>query len=108
MQTRIVFRGMDASDALSSLIARKARTLSRFYGHIETCRVAVEEAHGQFEVAVELHVPGADLVDRGVHTDPYKAVRIAFHAAKRLVEDYIGKRRDLRRSSEPAAPPAAR
>ncbi len=108
MQTRIVYRGMDASDALSSLIARKARTLSRFYGHIETCRVTVEQLRGQYEVLIEVHVPGADLVDRGTHDDAYKAVRLAFHAAKRLVEDYIGRRRAVRRQPEPAAPPADR
>ena len=104
MQTRIVYRGMDASDALSSLIARKARTLSRFYGHIETCRVTVEEAHGQFETLVELHVPGADLVDRGTDADPYKAVRIAFHAARRVLEDYVQRARRFKQPSPQVGP----
>ena len=108
MQTRIVYRGMDASDALSSLIARKARTLSRFYGHIDTCRVAVEEAHGQFEVAVELHVPGADLTDRGTDGDAYKAVRIAFHAARRILEDYVQRARRLKQPSPQVAPRGVR
>lgn len=97
---QITFHGLDHSDALEQWIREWADKLERVYDRIERGEVAVERPHehqrtgGQFHVRVHLHVPGADvIVDRDpgqdeAHEDPYVAVRDAFHAARRQLEDH--------------------
>jgi ribosome-associated translation inhibitor RaiA len=103
---QITFRHMDPSPALEARIRRKAAELDPFFGRITSCRVVVEcrHRHGQqgklFEVRVDLTMPGSQLVAGRhhafdpAHEDAHAAVRDAFDAARRQVEDHVRATRD--------------
>jgi cold shock CspA family protein/ribosome-associated translation inhibitor RaiA len=107
MQTplQITFRHMDASAALDARIRQRAAELDQFCDRITACRVVVErtsrrQAQGNlFEVHVDLSVPGREIAigrERGVnhaHEDAHVAVRDAFDAARRALEDHVRRRR---------------
>ncbi len=91
---QITARGFALSDAAKSDIRAKAANLDRYYDGIISCRVVVEgpvKHHRTvpFTVSIDLSVPGAELVvDRQTNTDLYVAIRDAFDAARRRLEDY--------------------
>lgn len=93
---QITFRDMERSDALETHIREKADKLEQFFADIVSCRVVVEQAakHQQqgkpFNVRIDIGVPGKELiVDKQAHEDVYVALRDAFDAAKRQLEDYV-------------------
>ena len=92
---QITLRNLSHSDALDTLIRDRAEKLQAFHPKISRCRVTVELAghqqHGkQFIVRVNVKVPGADVdVDREHNEDVHVAVRDAFDAARRQLEDHI-------------------
>jgi ribosomal subunit interface protein len=102
MQTpvQITFRGIPHSDAVEARIREKAAKLDRFYSHIMSCRVAVESEHqhhhqgNQYHIRIDITTPGKELVisrehyDKKGHEDIYVAIRDAFNAAARQLEDY--------------------
>jgi ribosomal subunit interface protein len=102
---QITFRHMEPSAALEARIRQRAEEFERFFDRITSCRVVVERAHRRhqqgnlFEVKIDLTIPGNELVvgrDSGAnhaHEDPYVAVRDAFDAARRLLEDHARRRR---------------
>ncbi len=102
---QITFRGIPHSDALEADIRSKAEKLDQFYEKIMACRVMVEKPHGHqhkgelFHIRIDLTVPGGELVIRRgpdehrAHEDPYVAVRDAFNAARRQLQDYARKQR---------------
>ena len=96
MQTplQITIRGMPHSDALDSRIREKAAKLEEFHPRITSCRVTVEEMkkHQQqgreFQVGIDVRVPGKEIVVNRVHAeDVYVALRDAFDAAKRQIDE---------------------
>lgn len=98
MQTplQITFRDIPASDAVDSHIREKAQKLEQFYSDLIGCRVVVEQSgkhHQQgnpFNVRIDLSVPGSEIVvDRQENQDVYVALRDAFDAARRQLEDYV-------------------
>jgi ribosomal subunit interface protein len=100
---RITFRGMEPSDAVEARIQQKAADLERFYEHITSCDVAVELPHQHqrkgriYTVRIEMHLPDSVLVvatenkQNPAHEDVYVAIRDAFDAAGRQLEDYVRK-----------------
>jgi ribosomal subunit interface protein len=93
---QITVRDMPHSDALDARIREKAAKLSEFDPNITSCRVTVEESrkhHRQgrhFQVAVDVRVPGKELVANRSHDeDVYVALRDAFDAMKRQVEENL-------------------
>ncbi|MGE5270294.1 MAG: HPF/RaiA family ribosome-associated protein [Thiohalocapsa sp.] len=102
---QITFRQMDPSPALEARIRQRAEELERFCDRIISCRVVVEHKnrrHQQgniYEIKVDLSIPGHEIVvgrepaRNHAHEDPYVAVRDAFDAARRLVEDHTRRRR---------------
>jgi ribosomal subunit interface protein len=105
MTLQITFRHMDPSPALEERIRQRVEELYQFYDRIVACRVVVEEQHRRqqqgnlFHIRIDLTVPGREIVvgrDAGVnhaHEDAYVAVRDAFDAARRQLEDYVRDRR---------------
>lgn len=92
---QITFRDMPPSDALEAHIRDKAEKLEQYFADIISCRVVVEQPakHQQqgkpFNVHIDLGVPRSEIVvDRQENEDVYVAVRDAFDAAKRRLEDY--------------------
>jgi ribosomal subunit interface protein len=102
---QISLHGIEHSDALYNAIREKAEKLSRYYDHIMSCRVVLELAgrhkrHGkQFTVRIDLKVPGGELAVTHEHDEDVQiALRDAFDAARRQVEDYArGQRGDVKR-----------
>lgn len=101
---QVVFRNMDASAAVEAKIRDRVDQLEKFYQHIMSCRVAVEAHHKHhqgnlYHVRVDLKVPDAEIVAsrdpkaHQAHEDVYVAVRDAFDAVRRRLEDHVNRRR---------------
>jgi len=97
---KITFRHMDSSVALEARIRQRAEELEHFFDRITSCHVTVDARHRQqqgnlFEVRIDLVVPGREIVvgrDRGAnhaHEDAHVAVRDAFDALRRRLEDHV-------------------
>ncbi|MHC5211702.1 MAG: HPF/RaiA family ribosome-associated protein [Planctomycetota bacterium] len=115
MQTpvQVTFKDIQPDDAVREEVWRQAEDLEHFYDRITSCRVVVAAPHrhsrtGRLHaVRVELGVPGTQLVvGRGdrrsdAHADVHLAVRDAFRAARRQLEDYARRQRgDVKRHKE--------
>ena len=96
---QITLRNLAHSDALDALIRDRADKLQSFHPRISRCRVTVElaghQSQGkQFIVHVSVKVPGAEIaVDRQHSEDAHVAVRDAFDAARRKLEDHTRRQR---------------
>ena len=97
---QISFHGLRHSDALHELIRKRAGRLERFHHHIMSCRVVVEVAarhkrHGrQCTVHIILKAPGGEIAVTHEHDEDMNiAVREAFGAARRGLEDFVRKQR---------------
>lgn len=96
----ITFRHMDSSPAVETRIRKKVDELERFFDRIVGCRVVVEHDHRQhrqgnlFRVRLDITLPGKEItVNRKgpknrAHQDIHVAIRDAFTAAKRKIEDH--------------------
>lgn len=91
---QITMRDIPRSDALDAHIRDKAAKLEEFHPRITSCRVTVGELrkhHRQgrhFQVRIDIRVPGKEIVaSRDHHEDVYVALRDAFDAARRQLED---------------------
>jgi len=102
MQTpvQIEFHEVAHTQALESLIREKARKLESVFPRLMRCHVSIGQPHRRkqqgkpFNVRVALHVPGGELVvNRDQHEDVYVALRDAFDAARRQLEDHAQKMR---------------
>lgn len=92
---QITFKDIPHSDAVETHIREKVAKLETFYPHIIGCHVTVELPHKhhhqgkQHNVRIDMKVPGGEIVvNRDRHEDLYVALRDAFDAAKRQVEEY--------------------
>jgi ribosomal subunit interface protein len=109
---QITAREVSLSEAAQDDIRAKAANLDTYYNGIIGCRVVVEgpvrhHRNGPFTVRIDLSVPGAELVvDRQTDEDLYVAIRDAFDAARRRLEDYARRQRGDVKSRE--EPPRAR
>lgn len=102
---QISFHHTTPSDEIEAAVRKHAQRLDRYFRDITSCRVVVEAPHGRhfkgnlYRVRVDVTVPGAELVasrapDRhDTHENIYVAIRDAFHAVRRELEDYARKRR---------------
>ena len=110
----ITFKEFAQSDAVEARIRELVDKLERFYDRITRCEVMIETPHRrhrngrQFHVRVRLTVPGGEIVashDPGpqeAHEDVYVALRDAFAAARRQLEEHVRKlRRDVKVRVEP-------
>lgn len=93
---QITIHDMPHSEALETHIRDKVKKLDSFFPHVTSCRVVVEMPHRHqhqgkhFNVRINLDVPGNEIiVNRDHDEDVYVALRDAFDAAKRQLEDYV-------------------
>lgn len=96
LPVQITLRGLGHSDALEAAVRERAEWLDRFYDRITSCRVVVEvlgrhQHKGRsFSVKVDLKLPGGEIaVTREHDEDVHVAVRDAFDAARRQLEDHV-------------------
>ncbi|MDH3687915.1 MAG: HPF/RaiA family ribosome-associated protein [Gammaproteobacteria bacterium] len=102
---QITWRRLQQSDAIEAAIRKRAEQLSNFYDHIMSCRVMVEAPHSHhrkgnlYHIRLDIGVPGGEIVvnrdpaAHGSHEDVYVAIRDAFDAAKRQLQDYARRQR---------------
>jgi ribosomal subunit interface protein len=91
---QITYRNIERSDALDARIRDKAAKLEEFHPRITSCRVVVEQCDRhrhqgkQFTVKLDIRVPRHEIaVNRDHHEDVYVALRDAFNAAGRKLEE---------------------
>jgi cold shock CspA family protein/ribosome-associated translation inhibitor RaiA len=119
LPVQTTFRNTRHSDAVEARIQEEADKLNKYFDRITSCRVMVEAAHRHhkrgdpFHIRIELGVPGKELVvaheptlrkalmhdDEGhlsksqeleaPHKDVYVAIRDAFKAMRRQLQDYV-------------------
>lgn len=101
MQTalQLVFDGMPQSEALKQNIRERVEKLEQFSKQIISCRVSVEAGHHHhqgklYHIRIDLQVPDKELVvsrdqhKNHAHEDVLVAIRDAFKAITRQLEDY--------------------
>lgn len=100
---QITFRNMNPSEVIEANIRDKADKLNQVFPHIMSCRVVVEAGHKHhhqgniYDVHIDLKVPDKEIAvsrEAGLnhaHEDVYVAIRDAFDAAKRQLQNYSAK-----------------
>ena len=105
---QITARDVSLSEAAETDIRNKAANLDLYYDSIMSCRVVVEgpvrhHRKAPYTVRIDLTVPGSELVvDRHADEDLYVAIRDAFDAARRRLEDYARRQRGAEKTHEAA------
>lgn len=96
----ITFDGMDPSDAVRARVQKEIDRLERFHDRITSCRVAItapgkhKRQGGLYDVRIFMALPGGgevsvqrNPVNGHAHEDVYVAIRDAFAAARRQLQD---------------------
>lgn len=118
VEPKIAFEGFEPARHVRSRVSSEVRKLDKYFGQITSCRVAVKAATGRrqhgdlYEVTIHLALPdGRDVVvnkhpgSNPAHENVLVAVRDAFRAARRQLEDHAQKLRGEVKTSE--GPPLA-
>jgi len=102
---QITFRHMETSPALEARIRDLAGRFDKFSEHIHRCHIIVEPLPGHsrqgglYEFRIDMALPDREIAVRRAspvdpsHEDPYVALRDAFRAARRRLQDYERRRR---------------
>jgi ribosomal subunit interface protein len=112
---QVSFRDVPPSAAVETKVRDRAARLDRYYDRIMGCRVVIESPHRRhqqgklYHVRIDLTVPGGELVvsreplEHHAHEDVYVAIRDAFDAAERRLEDHARRRRGAVKTHAEAA-----
>jgi ribosome-associated translation inhibitor RaiA len=111
---RITFRDMPSSEVVEARVRDHAAALERFHQKITGCHVVVEAHHrhrqGQlYHVSVHLVLPEGEIAvtrdpaEHHAHEDVLVAVRDAFDAVERRLEDRVHRLRGVVKHHEPTA-----
>ena len=110
---QITYRDMPPSEAVDANIRERVQKLEHFADNITSCRVVIEAPHkhkhqGQlFSIHVDITLPGQEIVvsrqpdNHHAHEDIYVAIRDAFDAARRQLEDHSRRHRGKVKYHEP-------
>ncbi|MYM62310.1 30S ribosomal protein S30 [Pseudomaricurvus sp. HS19] len=96
----IVYRDIDASQALNHTIHRKLDKLNRFCDQINSSRVVLGTPHQHsnkgklFRAQIELGIKGQPVILHQDNASLHIAVRDLFKAAERKLKEVSGKRAD--------------
>jgi len=103
------FIGMAPSPALEEAVQARVAQLERSGAELVACRVTIEQEHKHqsqgrpFSVRIDLTLPGQELAfNRVQHEDAYVAVRDAFDAARRRLDETLRIRRGEVKQKAPA------
>ncbi len=109
--TKVVFRGIDHSQAVAEAVQKRLDKLERFTDQIQSLRVTLESPHNHhhkgkvFHVGVEAVIPNHDILvnhdqhDKHEHEDIYIAIRDAFNALERQIKSVYDKKRHQDRAT---------
>ena len=101
----IRFRDFQPGDDLVASVKDDAEKLAKFFDRIQSCRVTVDAPHRhqhkgkRYHVHIHIAVPDETIdVDReaeedATHSHVHAALRDAFDAARRQLQDYAARRR---------------
>jgi len=110
--TKVVFRGIEHSQAVEAAVQKRLDKLGRFCDEIQSLRVTLESPHNYhhkgkvYHVGVEAQIPNHDVVvtheqhDNHSHEDIYVAIRDAFNAFERRLKSVYGKQRTIGRAGK--------
>ena len=106
---QVTFRNIPYSEAIEATITEKAAKLDKFHDRIMSCRVVVDSTQRrqhqgkQYEVRIDITVPRKEIaVTREENEDIYVAIRDAFNAAARRLEEHARRQRgDVKNHEEP-------
>ena len=109
----IRFLGLAPSPAVENTVREKVRHIDGFCPDIMAWRVTIEQEHKHqhqgrpFGVRIDVTLPGHELtVNRQQHEDVYVALRDAFDAMKRQVQETQQIRRgEVKQHAEPGGAP---
>jgi ribosome-associated translation inhibitor RaiA len=102
---QITFRGLPPSEAIEERVRERAEKLDSLCDRITSCHVLVEAPHAHhhkgklYEIHLNILVPRHEIVvsrasnANHAHEDAYVAIRDAFDAATRQLEDYVRRQR---------------
>ena len=104
MPLQITFDNVSSSEAIEAKIRQKTDKLNKLYNRLIGCRVAIDAPHRHhqgnlYHIRIDLTVPGGELVvnrtppEHQADEDIYVAIRDAFDAAKRELQDYARRQR---------------
>ena len=102
----LILKDIALSGPAQAEILEKAAHLEHYYGGIIRCRVTVEgptrhHKKGHYGVKVDLTVPGTELVvTKEDKDDVQTALRDAFEAITRRLEDHVQRRRGFTKTHE--------
>ncbi len=95
-------RDVTLSPQIEGELRKRADKLERHYNRITSCRIALERPTGNhhhdggpYRVRVDVTVPGSELVADKQAEEIFIAIRDAFDAAERQLEDFVDRRRDF-------------
>jgi ribosomal subunit interface protein len=110
----IQFRNMDASEAVEAAARESVAKLEKLASTLVSCRVTIEAPHRRhqqgnlYTVSVDLRYAGGEAVAnrapaaKHAHEDVYVALRDAFDAVRRQLQDRVRVRRgDVKRHQAP-------
>lgn len=99
LPVQITVRDMPVSDALETLIRKRAYKLNHFYDRIMGCRIVIDLAQKHkhqgklYNIRIDVTVPGKEIVvTHKYDQDIYIAIREAFSAIERRLEEHARKR----------------
>lgn len=102
---QITFRDMPTSEAVRARIIERVNELEQFHSRIMSCRVVIRAPHRHqrkgrlYSVRIDLKVPRREIIINRepalnhAHEDIYVAIRDAFDALGRRLEDTARRRR---------------
>jgi ribosomal subunit interface protein len=98
---QIRFKNLDPSPAIEAAVRKRADQLERFADRITSCRVTIEAPHKHhrqgnlYQVTVDVRTPGDEVVvsrspgEHHAHEDAYVAIRDAFNATRRQLQNHV-------------------
>jgi ribosome-associated translation inhibitor RaiA len=101
---QVTFHGLSASESVEREVQERLADLEKSFPRIISCRVSIELPHRhhqqgrQYRVLVNLGVPGFHAVaahpedQNAEHEDVHLAIRDAFRAVRRQLEEHAGRR----------------
>ena len=110
----VSFKNMDSSEAIAADIRQRVAKLDHFFEHVTGCHVSVEAPHKHhrkgrhWRVRIVINAPGRQLVvsnepgDANAHEQLAVALRDAFNAATRQLQDHARTMRGDVKSHQPA------
>ena len=102
---QIRFHNLEKSEAVEAAVRKRAEQLEHFAHNITSCRVTIEAPHKHhhqgnlYHVTIDIRTPGGEIVvsrspdKHHAHEDAYVAIRDAFKAARRQLQDQLQERR---------------